>query len=316
MNPNVMKKLAKPMLFAAAFIWGSSFFVMKNALDVIPTFYLLALRFSVGAVLLAALCWRKWRRMKLGDLWRGAVMGGFLFAAYSIQTFGLAGTTPSKNAFLTAVYCVIVPFLYWAVAKRRPDRYHLIAAALCVSGVGLVSLNGQLSITWGDWLSLLCAVFYAAHIVAVAKVSPGRDIYLLTVLQFAFAALLAWTGGLLFERFPFQALTRADVLLPMAYLCVMATTVALLFQNVGQVWSDPASASVLLSLESVFGVLCSVLFYGDPVTPRLLAGFGLIFVAVVCSETKFSFFHRGGKPRGEDKPVEPRAAEMSAADGP
>ena len=64
---------------------------------------------------------------------------------------------------------------------------------------------------------------------------------------------------------------------------------ALLCQNVGQVWSEPASASVILSLESVFGVLFSVLFYGDPVTPRLLLGFSLIFVAVLCSETKFSF---------------------------
>ncbi len=88
------------------------------------------------------------------------------------------------------------------------------------------------------------------------------------------------------------ALTDPAVLLPMAYLCVMATTVALLFQNVGQVWSDPASASVILSLESVFGVASSVVFYGDPVTLRLLAGFVLIFVAVVCSETKFSFLHR------------------------
>ena len=74
-----------------------------------------------------------------------------------------------------------------------------------------------------------------------------------------------------------------------ASLSVMATTVALLFQNVGQAWSDPSSASVILSLESVFGVLFSVLFYGDPVTPRLMAGFALIFVAVICSESKFSF---------------------------
>ena len=92
--------------------------------------------------------------------------------------------------------------------------------------------------------------------------------------------------------FPASALTDPAVLLPMVYLCVMATTVALLFQNVGQVWSDPASASVILSLESVFGVASSVIFYGDEVTAQLLAGFALIFVAVVCSETKFSFLKR------------------------
>ena len=292
MSPKTMKILAKPMLFAAALIWGTSFFIMKNALDVLPVFFLLAIRFTAGAVLLALAAGKRWKSFTPDYLWRGAVIGGFLFLAYSVQTFGLSLTTPSKNAFLTAVYCVMVPFLTWAVVKARPDRYNIAAALLCVTGVGLVSLNDQLTINAGDLLTLLCAVFYASHIVAVEKVSPGKDITLLTVFQFAFAALYAWICGACTETFPAQALADPAVFLPLAYLCVMATTVALLFQNVGQIWSDPASASVILSLESVFGVLFSVLFYGDPVTGRLLAGFALIFVAVVCSETKFSFLRR------------------------
>ena len=158
---------------------------------------------------------------------------------------------------------MLVPFFTGPSSHRRPDRYNLLAAALCVAGVGLVSLTGDLTVNPGDGLTLLCAIFYAMHIVSVAKVSPGKDIYLLTVFQFAFAGLFAWIGGALTEAFPAQALTKPEVLLPLAYLAVMATTVALLFQNVGQVWSDPASASVILSLESVFGVLCSVLFAGD-----------------------------------------------------
>jgi len=287
-----MKMLAKPMLFAAAIIWGTSFFIMKNTLDVLPVFFLLAIRFTAGAALLALVSWRRWKHFTPDYLWRGAVMGGFLFLAYSVQTFGLNLTTPSKNAFLTAVYCVIVPFLAWAVVKTKPDRYNIAAALLCVTGVGLVSLNDQLSINTGDLLTLVCALFYASHIVAVAKVSPGKDITLLTVLQFAFTALFAWIGGACTETFPVGAAADPAVFLSMAYLCVMATTVALLFQNVGQVWSDPASASVILSLESVFGVLSSVVFYGDPVTARLMMGFGLIFIAVVCSETKFAFLKR------------------------
>lgn len=292
MSPKTMKLLAKPMLFAAALIWGTSFFIMKNALDVMPVFFLLAVRFTAGAVLLALVCWKKWKDFTPDYLWRGAVIGGFLFLAYSVQTFGLALTTPSKNAFLTAVYCVIVPFLTWAVVKTRPDRYNIAAALLCVTGVGLVSLTGELTVNTGDLLTLCCALFYASHIVAVGKVSHGRDITLLTVFQFAFAALYAWVCGACTETFPASALTDPAVILPMVYLCVMATTVALLFQNVGQVWSDPASASVILSLESVFGVASSVIFYGDEVTAQLMAGFALIFVAVVCSETKFSFLKR------------------------
>ena len=295
MSPKTMKLLAKPMLFAAALIWGTSFFIMKNTLDVMPVFYLLAVRFTVGAGLLALVCWKKWREFTPDYLWRGAVIGGFLFLAYSIQTFGLSLTTPSKNAFLTAVYCVIVPFLTWAVLRIRPDGYNIAAALLCITGVGLVSLNGELVVNAGDLLTLLCAVFYASHIVAVAKVSSGKDITLLTVFQFAFAALYAWICGVCTETFPAAALTDPALLLPMAYLCVMATTVALLFQNVGQFWSDPASASVILSLESVFGVASSVIFYGDEVPVQLLAGFALIFVSVVCSETKFSFLHKRSK---------------------
>lgn len=289
MNEKMMRRLAKPMLFAAAFIWGSSFFIMKDALDVLPVQYLLAIRFTAGAVLLGLLCWKKWKAFTPDYLWRGAVIGGFLYLAYSVQTYGLALTTPSKNAFLTAVYCVLVPFFYWAFARVKPDRYNVIAAVLCVAGVGLVSLTGDLTVNLGDGLTLVSAVFYASHIVAVAKVSPGKDIYLLTVFQFAFSGLYAWIGGAVTETFPAQALVQPEVLLPLVYLAVMATTAALLFQNVGQVWSDPASASVILSLESVFGVLCSVVFAGDQVNGRMLLGFALIFIAVVCSETKFSF---------------------------
>ncbi|MBU5435727.1 DMT family transporter [Pseudoflavonifractor sp. MSJ-37] len=296
-----MRRLAKPMLFAAAFIWGSSFFIMKGAVDVIPTFYLLAARFTGGAALLALVCWKKWKEFTPDYLWRGAVIGAFLCTAYSVQTFGIQWTTPSNNAFLTAVYCVLVPFLYWAVMKRRPDCWNILAAVLCVTGVGLVSMNGGFHIALGDGLTLIGAFFYAAHIVAVAKVSPGKDIYLLTVFQFAFAALYAWIGGLLFQTPPPAEIFRMDLIVQMAYLTIMCTCVALLFQNVGQVWSDPASASIILSLESVFGVLFSVICYGDPVTPRLMAGFALIFVAVVCSETKFAFLRRGkrGVPAGE-----------------
>ncbi len=296
MKETTLKKLAKPMLFAAAFIWGSSFFIMKNALDELPVQYLLALRFTMGAALLGALGWKKWRLFTPDCLWRGAAMGGLLYLAYSVQTYGLALTTPSKNAFLTSIYCVMVPFMYWAVSRARPDRYNVLAAALCVAGIGLASLEGDLTVNQGDALTLLCAVFYAAHIVAVAKMSQKRDIYLLTVLQFAFSALFAWAGGLALEEFPAAALARSETLFPLLYLGVMATAVALLFQNMGEALSDPSSAAVILSLESVFGVLCSVLFAGDRVSLRMGAGFVLIFVAVVCSETKFAFLRKKPAP--------------------
>ena len=200
MSEAVMRRLAKPLLFLAAFIWGTSFFIMKNTLDAVPPFWLLVFRFTTGAVLLGLFCWKKWRTHFTRDyLWRGGLFGVFLFIAYTTQTFGLTGTTPSKNAFLTATYCVLVPFLAWRVFHRRPDQYNLLAAFLCITGVGLVSLSGDLTVTWGDGLSLFSALFYALHIVAVNRLSGGKDIYLLTTVQFASTALLSLAGGLLFQ---------------------------------------------------------------------------------------------------------------------
>ena len=290
MNEAFLRKISKPLLIAATIIWGSSFVVMKNTLDSLPTSYLLAIRFLTASVLLGLLFRKKWKSVDRGYLLRGTLMGLLLFLAYSAQTHGLAGTTPGKNAFLTAVYCVIVPFLYWIVAGTRPDRYNLLAAFLCIGGIGLVSLDSALSITRGDALTLLAGFFFATHMVAVAKFARGRDIFLLTVIQFAASGLASLLCGLLFETAPTGV--SGGVIGGMVYLTVAATMGALLFQNVGQKYTEPAAASVLLSLEAPFGVLCSLLFYGECPTGRMLLGFALIFTAIVCSETKFSLLKK------------------------
>ena len=94
MSSKTMNLLAKPMLFATAIIWGTSFFIMKNALDIIPVFRLLAVRFTVGGILLVALCGGRWKKFTPDYLWRGAIVGGMLFIAYSVQTFGLTRAIP------------------------------------------------------------------------------------------------------------------------------------------------------------------------------------------------------------------------------
>ena len=292
MSPNLMKRVAKPMLFSAALIWGVSFVFMKNALDAIPPGHLIAIRFTVGTVLLGLLCGRRWRQFTPDYLWRGGVAGVLLGLTYIVQTMGLALTTPSKSAFLTSLYCVLVPFLAWAVVKQRPDRYDLAAALLCVVGVGLVSLNEQLTIGSGDLLTLLSAVFCAGNLIAISRLGQGKDVMLLTEVQFGTVALCAWALGLCTEQFSFRVLADPAMLWPMFYLCVLATVLCLVLQNIGLVWTEPSVAAVLLSLESVFGVIFAVILYGDPVTARLLTGFALIFLGVLCSETKFSFLRK------------------------
>lgn len=271
------------MLLAASLIWGTSFFVMKNTLDVVPVCGLLGIRFTVGFVLLSLIFAKRWRRIDRSQLCHGLICGVLLAGGYIVQTFGLTGTTPGKNAFLTAVYCVLTPFVAWLIFHRAPKARNWIAAVMCLTGIGLVSLDGDLSISSGDALTLVSGVFYAIHIVAVNHYSrKGDDAVLLTILQFGVTAVLAWGISLATETW--RAAVPGDAWLALAYLAVMCTAVAMLFQNVGESMTTASSAAILLSLESVFGVLFSVIFAGEQVTARMLAGFAVIFAAVLVSE--------------------------------
>ena len=132
-------------------------------------------------------------------------------------------------------------------------------------------------------LTLLCSVLFAAHIVAVERCQKKTNAYALIVLQFAFCALTALVYALLFERGAPMQLTRASVG-GLLYLAVMSTTVGMSLQNVGQSMAPASHASILLSLESVFGVIFSCLLLGERVTPRMLLGFAVIFAALLVSE--------------------------------
>lgn len=285
--------LYKIMLFSAAFIWGSSFFIMKNTVDVVPPDYLLAIRFSTAAILLALVFIKRLlAHLTLEYVLRGALLGLFLFGGYWFQTVGITDTTPGKNAFLTAAYVILVPFFFWALTKTRPDRYNLLAALLLIAGVGFVCLDAQLNIGFGDLMTLVGAVFYAIHIVFVAKFSQGRDILVLTIYQFATIAVVSWVIALTTGTWPVGLVWTPELIGAFFYLIIPCSCIALVFQNVAQKHVPPAVASILLSLESVFGVACSMLFYGEMLTMPVALGFILIFFAVLVSETKPKLFKR------------------------
>lgn len=286
------------MMVAATVIWGSSFLLMSQAVDRIPVFFLLAVRFTLGTTVLAVIFWKRWRKLDLEAVKGGVILGLLMQSAYIFQTYGLKdltfsqGTTPGKNAFFTAVYCILVPFFVWIFFKKRPDVYNVAAAVLCLSGIGLVSLGGEMGIVGGDLLTMLGGAMFALHIMMVPRYAEKSDVVLLTILQFATMAALSWVGVLLtHQAMPLTAIP-AGVWVRIVYLAVFATALAMLFQNIGQAHTAPATAAVLLSLEAPFGVLFSVLFGTERPTAAMYCGFGLIFCAIIVSETKLSFLPR------------------------
>lgn len=290
MDKKSKKVSAKAALFGAALIWGSSFLIVKNSMDIMQPHMLLAMRFFIGALLLSIIFHKRLKQLNRDYFIKGGIIGAFLFLAYSLQTIGITDTTPGKNAFLTAIYCVLVPFFFWAVDRKKPDGFNIAAACISIIGIGLVSINGDFSIRMGDSLTLAGGVLYAAHMVCIAKFGKDKDPILLTILQFAYSAIFASIVALLFEDIPTK--WSMESITGLLYLAVFATAIALLLQNVGQKYSNPAPAAIILSLESVFGVAFSIIFYHEKLTLRLFIGFLLIFLAIIISETKLSFLFK------------------------
>lgn len=273
--------MADGILMLTAIIWGTGFVVMKNTLDSVPPAAIIAIRYTIAAMLTAVLFRRHLAGIRRGDVARGALVGLLLALAYIVQTIGLNYTTAGKNAFLTTVYVLLVPFGSWLIFGQKLGRRNFLAAGLMLAGIGCLSLDGESGgLNIGDLLTILCGVFYAAHIMAVERCQRRTNTYALIVLQFAFAAAFAAGYHLLFEcSLPvrFSAGTVGSLL----YLSVFSTTIAMSLQNIGQSMAPASHASILLSLESVFGALASCIFLGEAVTVRMLLGFAVIFAALV-----------------------------------
>ncbi len=288
MNNSNKSFIAKIALLFATIIWGSTFFIMEGTIKSIGIYSLLAVRFTLAAIILAVILIKHLRVIDRGYLWRGFVMGALVIAAYIFQTYGLAdeATTPGKNAFLTAIYCVIVPFLAYPFTKIKPDKYNIVASFLCIFGITLISVTGGdfSTICRGDLLTLLGGIFFSLHMIAVSAFSQGRNILLLTMLQFLFAGLIVWIPALMFETFPSDmALSGIGAIL---YLTIFATCLCYIFQNAGQKFTTPSTAALILSLEAVFGVMFSVIFTAETVSFKMFIGFSLVFLAIIVSELK------------------------------
>ncbi len=280
-------RLGRLALLLTTLIWGSSFIILKATLDSVPTLWVLAFRFTGAALLMLLFGFRNLKKLDKGYLKSGLVMGVALAAAYVVQTYGLVYTTPGKNAFLTATYCVLVPFLWWAFYKKRPDKYNVAAAMTCIAGMALVSLQGDLSVNVGDVLTMCCGLFYALHIIATSRAVENRDPVLLSMLQFAVAAVICWVSAPLAS--PFPTAVPASAWWAIVYLCFMCTGICFLLQTYGQKYTPPQTTAILLTLESVFGTLLSVIFYHERLNVQVCVGFVLIFLSVIISETKLEF---------------------------
>lgn len=284
---NILPQLG---ILLATIIWGFSFVIVKDALDLIPPVFMTAMRFSLAAIALAIVFRKKLKLINKQYLLSGAVLGFFLFAATAIQTVALETTDAGVCAFLTTAYVVWSPFLAWAIFKKRPNKQCLFAVVFAIIGIGLLSLTKGFGIGFGELLTLICGVGYALHIVFSDRFTETKDPILLSVLQMVFAAIFGWIVTPIYEgRVDISSMVGdGQFWIAILYTGLLSTAVCFLLQCVAQKHLSVPTAAILLSMESVFGIIFSVIFLQEALGPRKLFGFVLMFVAVIISQVTFT----------------------------
>jgi drug/metabolite transporter (DMT)-like permease len=295
MTPRRARTVAYLLLLAVVLVWGSTFSLVKAALDHTTPLVFNLLRMSLAFLVLAAVNFPTLRGLSRRDLTFGAAAGILLALGYQFQTSGLAHTTAAKSAFLTGLVVVFVPLLSTIPGVALPgsikptlDTYlgALLAFAGLIllttpPGAGSAVLSG---LHIGEWLSLLCAVAFAAHLLTLSRAAPVVSARKLGTLQIGFAALtmlitLPLGGPIRFHPAP-------ELWLALGVTALLATAAAFTIQSWAQQHLPASHTALIFTLEPVFAWLTSLLVFGEQLSHRAMVGAGLILAGLLFAELR------------------------------
>lgn len=279
------------VLIATSFIWGMAFSAQSNAMKYIQPFTFVFLRSAITAlVLLLALPLLSRVRSRRSDApapslrahaLPGALCGLFLVTATILQQVGLVYTTPAKSGFVTALYIVIVPLL-GIFMKRRVRGVVWLGLGLSLTGMFLLCVQNDLSVNIGDLFTLGSALMFSFQILMVDRYAADMDAIRLSAMQFITCAVVAGAAAFLFET------PRMDGILAcwgsILYVAVFSGALGYTLQMVGQKYTEPTLASLLMCLESVFAAIGGWLLLGQALSPRELLGCALMLAASIVAQ--------------------------------
>ena len=286
------KNIGEVGLFVIAIILGSGFIGTKLALDGgITPIQTMTLRFFIATIILGIVFYKKIKEnLSKESLKAGALLGLFSFIGFSTQTIGLVYTTVSKNAFITAVNVVIVPFIGFILYKRKLDKIGVMSSIMALVGIGVLSLEADLSINFGDFLTFLCAIAFSFHIFFTGEFSNKYSSYVLTVTQFSVAFVLSLVLQMVIGETQIKATTVGYM--GAFYLGLFSTAIAFLIQTICQAKVEQTRTAIILSTEAVFGTIMSVIIFHEILTPKMIIGCIIIFISIIVAETKLSFLKK------------------------
>ena len=287
------------LLTLTAVIWGVAFVAQSAGSNYMGSCTFTGLRFLIAAAVLWPVI-RVAERRKTAEtpasgakgLWKaGVICGTLLCLASLLQQEGIAlGTSAGKAGFITAIYIVLVPILYWLFFRKRTSPTIWIGVMVALAGLYFLCLNETLSFRLSDLLVLLCAFAFSFQILSVDRYSPLYDALKLAAIQFLTCGVLASILMVFRDIVPVGLAAWAapfaswNAWIPLLYAAILSSAVGYTLQIVGQKGLNPALASLLMSLESLFAVLAGWLILHQRLTPRELLGALLIFIAVLIAQ--------------------------------
>jgi drug/metabolite transporter (DMT)-like permease len=272
--------LATLVLLAMTASWGSTFFLIKDLLERVPTLDFLAVRFAIAGVVMVLVAPRAVGRLSAASRRRAVVLGGVYGVAQILQTAGLAHTPASVSGFITGMYVVGTPLLAALLLRSRITGLTWGAVALATIGLGVLTLDG-LSVGYGEAITLVAAGLYALHIVALGAWADAREALGISIVQLLVIAVICLVA------------TAPDgVVLPsegrdwfsVVYMALVAGALALVGQTWAQAHLPPTRCAIVMSMEPVFAAFFAVLLGGEAVTGRMAVGGLLVLAAMLVVE--------------------------------
>ena len=272
--------LAALLLLAVTAVWGSTFFLIKDLLERVPTLDFLAARFSIASVLLVIAAPRALARLSPVSRKHALVLGGLYGVAQILQTAGLATTPASVSGFITGLYVVATPLFAALILHARITRMTWAAVALATAGLGVLTLNG-FSVGYGEAITLVAALIYALHIVGLGAWSKPAEAIGMSIVQVIMISVMCLVasapGGIVLPD------TTGDWW-SVLYMAAFASAFALFAQTWAQAHLAPTRCAIIMSMEPVFAALFAVLAGGEDPTLRMVVGGSMVLSAMLLVE--------------------------------
>lgn len=294
--------LSEMAMLLVAMIWGGTFVAAQFAQETIPTFWILAIRFILAGLIMSLVFWKEWKKLDGKTIRYGATIGLLLFSGIGVQMVGLQFTTPAKQSFVLVSYVIIVPLMEWAFYKKKPAKKIFVSGVLCLIGVGLLSLNDQLRLSFGDACTLVYALVFSVQVLKVADYSPQVDsLILFSIFQFLTAGVLSLLLALITREVLVAETVSKTSFWGIVYLTIFNTALAFTIQNMAQKYARPANTALIMATESIFGALAAYFFAGEIFDLRKIIGCSLIFIAIFSAQFNPKALVAGKKGKKHDR---------------